>query len=110
MVHLIITVTLRPDSVDDYVAAFAAIAAAVRLESGCIEYDVYRDSTDTRFDNEKRPDTVVICEKWESIEALQAHTRHSSVLNQFRRVVKDIKIESRYRLLVPAAAASRPLT
>lgn len=102
MVQLIITVKVRPDSVADYVAAFAAIAPDVRLEAGCIEYDLYRDSRDPRFDNEKQPDSVVICEKWESIEALQAHTRHSPVLDGFRLAVRDLKLESSYRLLTPA--------
>src|SRR5262245_2778447 len=103
VVQLIITIKVRPGSVADYMAAFATIAVDVRLEAGCIEYDLYRDSTDARFDNEKRPDTVVICEKWESIEALQAHTRHSPALNGFRQAVKGMKLESSYRLLTPAA-------
>jgi quinol monooxygenase YgiN len=103
MVQLIITINVRPGCVADYVAAFTAIAPDVRLEIGCVEYDIYRDSTDSRFDNVKRPDTVVICEKWESIEALQAHTRHSAVLEGFRVAVKDLKLESTYVLLTPAA-------
>ena len=102
MVHLIITVQVRPGAVADYVAAFTAIAADVRLEYGCLDYNIYRDSTDARFDNVVRPDTVVICEKWESIEALQAHTRDSKVLNQFRQAVRDLKVGSTYVLLTPA--------
>jgi len=102
MVQLIVTVTTHPGRMDDYVAAFAALAPRVRLEQGCIEYEIYRDSTDPRFDNELRSDTVVLCEKWESIEALQRHTRDSAALNKFRQQVKDIKLESRYRLLAPA--------
>jgi quinol monooxygenase YgiN len=102
MVHLIITVRVRPGCVADYVGAFAAIAADVRLESGCIDYNIYRDSTDPRFDNQARPDTVIICEKWESIDALQAHTRQSAVLDTFRQAVKDMRVESSYMLLTPA--------
>lgn len=102
MIQLIITVKVRPGCVADYVASFAAIAPDVRLEAGCIEYDIYRDSTDSRFDNEKRQDTVVICEKWESIETLQAHTRQSTALNGFRLAVRDLKVESTYVLLTPA--------
>jgi len=102
MVQLIITVTTRPGRVADYVSAFGALAPRVRSEEGCIEYDIYRDSTDPRFDNEVRPDTVVLCEKWTNIEALQRHTRDSAALNEFRQQVKDIKINSRYRLLRPA--------
>ena len=102
MVQLVVTVTTRPGRVAEYVAAFRALAPQVRLEEGCIEYDIYRDSSDARFDNEVRPDTVVLCEKWESIEALQRHTRDSAALSEFRRLIKEIKLESRYRLLTPA--------
>ncbi len=102
MVQLIITITTRPGRVADYVAAFRAVAPQVRLEEGCLEYDIYQDSTDPRFDNEVRPDTVVICEKWESIEALQHHTRCSAALDEFRRQITDLKLESRYRLLTHA--------
>jgi quinol monooxygenase YgiN len=105
MVKLIVTVTTAQGRIDDYVAAFAAVAPRVRLEEGCIEYNIYRDSTDSRFDNEVRPDTVVLCEKWDSIESLQRHTRSSPALNEFRDVVKEIKVASRYRLLVPAISS-----
>lgn len=102
MVQLVVTVTTRSGCVADYLAAFRALAPRVRLEEGCIEYDIYCDSTDSRFDNEVRPDTVVLCEKWENIEALQRHTRASTALDEFRRQVKDIKIASHYWLLSPA--------
>jgi quinol monooxygenase YgiN len=102
MVQLVITVMTRPGRTADYVAAFRQLAPRVRLEEGCLEYDIYLDSDDPRFDNEVRPDTVVLCEKWESIEALQQHTRSSAALVEFRQAVKDIKVDSRYRLLTPA--------
>jgi quinol monooxygenase YgiN len=102
MVQLIILVTTRPGGVPDYVAAFGALAPTVRREKGCIEYGIFVDSDDRRFDNEVRPDTVVLCEKWESIEALQEHTRSSTALAEFRQAVKDIKLESHYWLLRPA--------
>ncbi len=86
----------------DYVAAFGAIAPQVRLEAGCVEYGIYVDSKDPRFDNEVRPNTLVLCEKWASIDALQTHTRSSPALGEFRKKVKDIKLESSYVLLTPA--------
>jgi quinol monooxygenase YgiN len=102
MVQLIITVMTRPGRAADYVAAFRELAPRVRLEKGCLEYDIYLDLDDPRFDNEVRPDTVVLCEKWENIETLQRHTRSSAALVEFRHAVKDIKLESRYRLLASA--------
>lgn len=104
MIQLIVTIKVRPGCAASYVAAFRAIAADVRREAGCIEYDIYQDSTDSRFDNVARPDTVVICEKWANIEALQTHTRHSPILNTLRAAVKEIKLESSYVLLAPVAA------
>ena len=103
MIQLIVTVKTHPGRASDYVKAFRALAPKVRLEEGCIEYDIYQDSSDPRFDNEVRPDTVVLCEKWASIDALQRHTRGSAALNEFRQQVKDIKLASSYVLLSPAA-------
>ncbi len=103
MIQLIVTVTTRPGGTAEYVSAFLALAPRVRREEGCLEYDIYVDSSDPRFDNEVRPDTVVLCEKWTSIETLQRHTRESGALNEFRQQVKDIKLKSSYRLLKPAS-------
>jgi len=73
MVQLIVTVKTHPGRVADYAAAFRALAPGA-FGSRVYEYDIYHDSNDSRFDNEVRPDTVVLCEKWASIEALQRHT------------------------------------
>lgn len=102
MVQLIVTVVTRPGRAGDYIAAFKALASKVREEEGCIEYDIYQDSNDPRFDNKVRPDTVVLCEKWSSIDALQKHTRGSAALDEFRKQVRDIKQESSYVLLTLA--------
>lgn len=102
MIQLIVTVKTRPGRTGEYISAFQALASKVRLEEGCIEYEIYQDSTDSRFDNEVRPDTVILCEKWASIDALQRHTRDSEALNEFRQQVKDIKLASSYVLLHPA--------
>jgi len=105
MIQVIITVTTVPGRVEEYIAAFARIAPQVRLEDGCVEYELYRDSDDPRFDNEKRPDTVIICEKWASIEHLQKHSREIEPLIGFRKAVKDLKLDSRYVLLKPIPTA-----
>ena len=70
-----------------------------------LAFTVASTSSARRFDNEVRTNTVVICEKWASIEALQAHTRSSPALNNFRAKVKDIKLESSYLLLTPATGS-----
>jgi quinol monooxygenase YgiN len=105
MLQLLVTVTVQPGRAADYIAAFEALAPKVLLEAGCLEYGIYMDSTDSRFDNPVRPDTVVLCEKWSSIETLQHHTRNSPALDEFRQQVKDIKIGSSFVLLTPATKA-----
>lgn len=78
---------------------FYKIVPTVFLQKGCIEYDAYVDSEDDRFNNIKRPDIVIFVEKWESIEALQHHSK-SDVLKGFREKIRDIKVNSEYELLI----------
>jgi len=102
MVLLFPQVTCREGMRDRYIREFDAIAPQVRQEPGCIEYNIYIDSGDDRFDNQKRSDTVFLCEKWESVDALQAHSKNSEPLAAFRETVRPIKISSTYELITPA--------
>ena len=74
MIHVIAIVTTKRGQRDSVLQAFRANVPAVRAEQGCIEYEASVDSTPVlRFQAEFGPDTFVVIEKWESIEALQAH-------------------------------------
>jgi quinol monooxygenase YgiN len=61
-------------------SAVGHLARQSRLEAGCARYDVYRSS--------KAPVILIIHEKWESKEALQAH-RSSLHVERFKAAIGD---------------------
>ncbi|HUC12437.1 MAG TPA: putative quinol monooxygenase [Stellaceae bacterium] len=74
MIHVVAVITARPGMRAQILEAFHANMPAVHAEKGCIEYGPAIDaegvgSIQTRFG----PDTFVVIEKWESLEALRAH-------------------------------------
>ncbi len=74
MIHVIAIVTTMRGQRDAVLQAFRANVPAVRAERGCIEYEAAIDSVPTlKFQAEFGPDTFSVIEKWESIEALEAH-------------------------------------
>jgi len=75
MIHVIAIVTTKPGQRDAVLQAFRANVPAVRAEQGCIEYEPSVDSAPAlKFQTEMGPDTFVVIEKWESLEALEAHS------------------------------------
>lgn len=82
MIHVIAIVTTKPGQRAAVLAAFRANVPNVLAEQGCIEYGASIDAepmlgAQTGFG----ADTLVVIEKWESIDALQAHfkARHMAL-------------------------------
>jgi quinol monooxygenase YgiN len=71
MIHVLAIITAKPGQRSTLLQAFKAIVPTVHAEAGCIEYGpvVDVDGADPSFG----PDTFVVVEKWETLEALQAH-------------------------------------
>ena len=74
MIHVIAVIIARPGQRESILQAFRANVPAVRAEKGCIEYGAAVDAeaalpVQTRYG----PDTFVVVEKWESMDALKAH-------------------------------------
>ena len=75
MIHVIAVVTTKRGQRDNVLQAFRANVPAVRAEQGCIEYEASIDSVPLlSFQTDFGADTFVVIEKWESIEALKAHS------------------------------------
>jgi quinol monooxygenase YgiN len=75
MIHVIAIVTTKPGQRDRVLEAFRANVPAVQAEQGCIEYGPTIDSASgLKFQTDFGSDTFVVIEKWESIEALEAHS------------------------------------
>jgi quinol monooxygenase YgiN len=74
MIHVIAVITAKPGRREEVLRHLRANVPAVRAERGCIEYGAAVDAdpalpVQTRYG----PDTFVVVEKWESMDALKAH-------------------------------------
>lgn len=74
MVHVLAVITAKPGMRDSILQHFRANVPAVRAENGCLEYGAAIDADPALpFQTKFGPDTFVVVEKWESMEALKAH-------------------------------------
>lgn len=74
MIHVVAIITAKPGMREAILREFRANVPNVLAEAGCIEYGPAVDaagagSIQTAFG----PDTLVVIEKWESLDALKAH-------------------------------------
>ena len=102
MISVLATVDLHPGRRADFLREFHQIVPQVRAEVGCLEYFPSVDLvTDLPAQPAPRPDVVVIIEKWESLEALQAHLVAPHML-AYRPKVKEMVITTTINVLEPA--------
>ena len=74
MIHVIAVVTAKPGQRESILQAFRANVPAVRAEKGCIEYGAAVDAENALpFQTKWGPDTFLVVEKWDSMDALKAH-------------------------------------
>jgi quinol monooxygenase YgiN len=74
MIHVIAVITAKPGQRGSVLQAFRANVPAVRAEQGCIEYGAAVDAENALpFQTKWGPDTFLVVEKWESMDALKAH-------------------------------------
>jgi quinol monooxygenase YgiN len=74
MVHVIAVITAKPGQRATILTHFRANVPAVRAEQGCIEYGAAVDAENAlAFQTNYGPDTFLVIEKWESMDALKAH-------------------------------------
>ena len=74
MIHVVAVITAKPGQRSTVLEHFRANVPAVRAEAGCIEYGAAVDTEGApSIQTAYGPDTFVVIEKWESIDALKAH-------------------------------------
>lgn len=74
MIHVIAVITAKPGMRENILQLFRANVPAVRAEQGCIEYGAAVDADPALpFQTKYGPDTFLVVEKWESMDALKAH-------------------------------------
>jgi quinol monooxygenase YgiN len=74
MIHVIAVITAKPGQREAILGHFRANVPAVRAEKGCIEYGAAVDAANALpFQTPWGPDTFLVIEKWENMDALKAH-------------------------------------
>jgi quinol monooxygenase YgiN len=102
MIHVIATITVKPGTRDALLAEFHRIVPLVHAEAGCIEYGPTVDlASGMAVQGPLRSNVAIIIEKWESLDALKAHT-DAPHMAEYRVRVKDYVESVQLQILAPA--------
>jgi quinol monooxygenase YgiN len=101
MIHVIATVEVKPGTREALLEEFRKNVPNVRVEKGCIEYGSAVDlGTDIKAQIPFRENVVTVVEKWESLQALQAHLQ-TPHMAEYRERVKHIVVGVTLQILEP---------
>ncbi len=102
MIHVIAIITAKPGHRAAVLDAFHGNVPAVRAETGCIEYGPTVDASGAgAIQTPLGDDSFVVIEKWESLEALQAHAKAAHMAS-YAAKVKDMLASRVVHVLTPA--------
>jgi quinol monooxygenase YgiN len=101
MIHVLASIELQPGTRAKFLAEFHQIVAPVRAEAGCIEYGPAIEFDTGMPTAAPREDLVMVIEKWESLEHLEAHLTAPHMV-AYRPKVKDYVIRVGLQILKPA--------
>ncbi len=102
MIHVIATISIKPGKRAAFLAEFHRIIPAVHAEAGCIEYGPTVDlASGLSVQGPVRDDVAVIIEKWESLDALKAHSQ-APHMSEYRVRVQDLVESVQLQILAPA--------
>ena len=102
MIHVVAVITAKPGQRENILAHFRANVPAVRAEKGCIEYGAALDAdTPLPFQAKWGPDTFLVIEKWESLDALKAHAA-APHMAAYAGKTKDLVASRQIYILNPA--------
>ena len=102
MIHVIAVITAKSGMREAILREFRANMPAVHAEHGCIEYGPAVDAEGIgSFQTPFGPDTFVVVEKWESVEALKAHAAAPHMV-AYAAKTKDMIATRVIHVLAPA--------
>ena len=102
MIHVVAVLTTKPGMRGQVLEHFLANVPAVRAEKGCIEYGAAVDTENApSFQTKYGPDTFIVIEKWESVEALQAHST-APHMAAYAAKVREMMVGRAVHILSPA--------
>lgn len=102
MIHVIAIITAKPGQRESILGHFRANMPAVHAEQGCIEYGPAIDAAGFSAGTPMGPDSFVVIEKWESIDALKAHAA-SAHMKAYGEKTRELIASRTIHVLSPAA-------
>jgi quinol monooxygenase YgiN len=94
VIYVVATLTVKPETRADLIAAATACIQETRKEPGNIAYDLHESVTD--------PTKMVFVEQWENPEALVPHRTTDHMKAFGRVVVKCISAPPKIEIITPA--------
>ena len=102
MIHVVAVITAKPGKREEILKSFRANVPACRAEKGCIEYGPVIDAENALpFQTRIGPETFMVVEKWDSMEALKAHAA-APHMAAYGAKVKDLIEKRVVHILSPA--------
>jgi quinol monooxygenase YgiN len=102
MICVIATIELAEGRRQEFLVEFRKLVPKVTAENGCLEYAPMVDvASGIGVQARERPDIVTIVEKWESLEALEAHLM-APHMTEYRKAVKALVKGTSLVILTPA--------
>jgi quinol monooxygenase YgiN len=90
--QILAIIELKPGTEARFATESAKAAKATAAEPGCGEYKFYKDL--------EKPGTIVLFEKWKSIEALKSHIKQPYIVS-FLKFMDEIGSGPKVQLLQP---------
>jgi quinol monooxygenase YgiN len=102
VIHVIAVITAKPGKREEVLRHFRTNVPAVSAEKGCIEYGAAVDADPALpVQTKYGPDTFVVVEKWESVDALKAHAA-APHMAAYGAKTKDLLASRVIHILSPA--------
>ena len=102
MISVLATIEVAEGRRDEFLNVFRELVPKVHAEEGCIEYGPWIDlATTISSQDEPRSNVMIVIEKWESIEAFEAHLVAPHML-EFRKSIDGLVSNIELEILEPA--------
>ena len=99
MIYVVATLTVKPETRAELIAAATACIAETRKEPGNIAYDMHESVTD--------PTRMVFVEQWENAEALGPHGKSDHMKAFGRIAAKCLTAPPKIEIITPADVVVR---
>ncbi len=102
MIRVIAKIEVAEGRRDDFLAEFRKIVPTVVEEEGCLEYEpMVHVPTSIPAQAPRKDSVVTVVEKWESVEALEAHLIAPHMV-EYRKSVNELVVGASLEILRPA--------